>query len=102
MALIDKGLCLTCKVTMASLPELSTNYSKALELIDEAHTRDPNKIPAPDGSGELPYELHYAQKMTRWLAQRYPDASPALQVACRAQHFRRSVIATTLLTVYET
>lgn len=87
---------------MASLPELSTNYSKALELIDEAHTQDPNKIPAPDGSGELPYELHYAQKMTRWLAQRYPDASPALQVACRAQHFRRSVIATTLLTVYET
>lgn len=37
----------------------------------------------------MPYELHYAQKMTRWLARRSPDASPALQLACRAQHFRR-------------
>ncbi|KAK4223949.1 cytochrome b2 [Podospora fimiseda] len=27
--------------------------------------------------------------MTRWLALRKPDASPALQLACRAQHFRR-------------
>ncbi|KAK4103896.1 hypothetical protein N658DRAFT_493361 [Parathielavia hyrcaniae] len=27
--------------------------------------------------------------MTRWLASRKPDASPALQLACRAQHFRR-------------
>lgn len=74
---------------MASFPPLSTNYSTAIKLIDEAHARDPNKTTAPDGSGEVPYELHYAQKMTRWLAQRCPDASPALQVACRAQHFRR-------------
>ncbi|KAK1770531.1 cytochrome b2 [Phialemonium atrogriseum] len=27
--------------------------------------------------------------MTRWLELRSPDASPALQLACRAQHFRR-------------
>ncbi|KAK7721698.1 hypothetical protein SLS63_009481 [Diaporthe eres] len=74
---------------MASLPPLSTSYSTAIKLIDEAHAQDPNKIPAPDGSGDVPYELHYAQKMTRWLASRCPDASPALQVACRAQHFRR-------------
>lgn len=79
---------------MASLPPLSTNYSTAIKLIDEAHAKDPNKTPAPDGSGDVPYELHYAQKMTRWLASRCPDASPALQVACRAQHFRRSVIVT--------
>ncbi|KAH7033249.1 uncharacterized protein B0I36DRAFT_383143 [Microdochium trichocladiopsis] len=38
---------------------------------------------------EVPYELHYAQKMTRWLRLRCPEASPVLQVACRAQHFRR-------------
>ncbi|KXJ93090.1 FMN-dependent dehydrogenase-domain-containing protein [Microdochium bolleyi] len=44
---------------------------------------------AADNSNAVPYELHYAQKMTRWLALRCPDASPALQVACRAQHFRR-------------
>jgi hypothetical protein len=86
---------------MASLPPLSTNYSAALRLIDEAHAQDPNKIPGPDGSGELAYELHYAQKMTRWLAQRCPDASPALQVACRAQHFRRFVTVNTPLTGHE-
>ncbi|KAL1850406.1 hypothetical protein Daus18300_012940 [Diaporthe australafricana] len=74
---------------MASLPPLSTNYATAIKLIDDAHAQDPNKTPAPDGSGEVPYELHYAHKMTRWLAPRCPDASPALQVACRAQHFRR-------------
>ncbi|CAN8095635.1 unnamed protein product [Discula destructiva] len=71
------------------LPPLKLNYSKGLSLIDEAHARDPNRIPSPDGSGEVPYELHYAQKMTRWLAERCPDASPTLQLACRAQHFRR-------------
>ncbi|KAK3956088.1 cytochrome b2 [Pseudoneurospora amorphoporcata] len=27
--------------------------------------------------------------MTRWLALREPEASPVLQLACRAQHFRR-------------
>lgn len=73
-----------------SLPALKANYAKALSLIDEAHAQDPNKIPSPDGSGEeTPYELHYARKMTRWLASRCPGAPPTLQLACRAQHFRR-------------
>lgn len=71
------------------LPALKPNYVKALSLIDEAHAQDPNKMPSPDGSGEVPYELHYAQKMTRWLAERCPEAPPTLQLACRAQHFRR-------------
>ncbi|KAK4172348.1 hypothetical protein QBC36DRAFT_314918 [Triangularia setosa] len=69
---------------MTSLPALPSNYGTALSLIDEAHAQDPRK-----GPNDVPYELHYAQKMTRWLAQRKPDASPALQLACRAQHFRR-------------
>lgn len=76
---------------MTSLRPLQANYATALTVIDEAHAQDPNKIPSPDGSGgEIPYELHYAQKMTRWLELRCPDASPILQLACRAQHFRRS------------
>lgn len=75
----------------ASLPPLEEKYAKALKLIDEAHATDPRKVSPPDGSGEVPYELHYARKMTRWLAPRCPDASPTLQLACRAQHFRRSV-----------
>ncbi|KAK4137907.1 hypothetical protein BT67DRAFT_439124 [Trichocladium antarcticum] len=72
---------------MASLPPLPANYAAALRLIDEAHAADPNTIPR-DGA-TVPYELHYAQQMTRWLAARQPDAPPALQLACRAQHFRR-------------
>lgn len=76
-----------------SLPELSPAYSTAIKLIDDAHAQDPNKAAADEGEGgEVPYELHYARKMTRWLALRCPDASPALQVACRAQHFRRFVL----------
>lgn len=77
---------------MTSLPPLQANYATAFTLIDEAHAQDPNKIPSSDSpQGEVPYELHYAQKMTRWLGLRCPDASPILQLACRAQHFRRSV-----------
>lgn len=76
---------------------LPANYATAIRLIDEAHSHDPKRIPAPDDtsvispitSSTVPYELHYAQKMTRWLTLRSPDASPALQLACRAQHFRR-------------
>ncbi|KAK7749733.1 hypothetical protein SLS53_000312 [Cytospora paraplurivora] len=75
---------------MASLPPLEGSYVTGLKLIDEAHAQDPTRTPFPDGSAQdVPYELHYAQKMTRFLALRSPDASPALQLACRAQHFRR-------------
>ncbi|KAK0643087.1 hypothetical protein B0T16DRAFT_331484 [Cercophora newfieldiana] len=72
----------------SSILPLPVNYDTALKLIDEAHAKDPRT--AEDKSGNaLPFELDYAQKMTRWLAARCPEASPALQLACRAQHFRR-------------
>ncbi len=63
------------------------NYEAALSLIDEAHAQDP-KIAIVDGH-DVPYELHYAQQMTRYLNLRSPNASPILKVAIRAQHFRR-------------
>ncbi|PSS18827.1 hypothetical protein M430DRAFT_35232 [Amorphotheca resinae ATCC 22711] len=63
------------------------NYQAAIDLIDEAHAQDPN-IVTLDGQN-VPYELHYAQKMTHYLSLRAPDASPVLKVAIRAQHFRR-------------
>lgn len=72
----------------AELPPLPANYAKALELIDEAHSQDPRPSTAKDSSS-VPHELHYARKMTAWLAVRSPSASPELQLACRAQHFRR-------------
>ncbi len=71
------------------LPSLPSQYEKAIELIDEAHAKDPKLIDGPDGPSTLPYELHYAREMTKWLAKRCSNASPVLQVACRAQHFRR-------------
>ncbi|KAI1125355.1 glutamyl-tRNA synthetase [Nemania abortiva] len=78
----------------AVLPELPANFAAALKLIDDAHADDPKTVPGvADGSSNnnaaVPNELHYARKMTRWLAVRCPDASPTLQLACRAQHFRR-------------
>jgi hypothetical protein len=75
---------------MAFVKELPENYAAGLRLIDEAHAQDPRTAPSEDGSGIVAYELQYAQKMTKWLAALCPDASPALQLACRAQHFRRS------------
>ncbi|KAI3334336.1 hypothetical protein F4824DRAFT_211904 [Ustulina deusta] len=75
---------------MTTLPDLPANFVAALRLIDDAHAEDPKTVPSPAGGDEtVPNELHYARKMTRWLAVRCPDASPVLQLACRAQHFRR-------------
>lgn len=71
-----------------TLPPLPVEYARGLDLIDDAHAQDPKTIPGPDGT-TLPYELHYARKMTKWLALRSPSAAPVLQLACRAQHFRR-------------
>ncbi|KAF5585197.1 glutamyl-trna synthetase [Fusarium pseudocircinatum] len=70
------------------LPPLPAEYARGLELIDAAHAQDSRTVEAPDGT-TIPFELNYAQKMTKWLARRCPDASPVLQLACRAQHFRR-------------
>jgi hypothetical protein len=63
------------------------NYEAAISLIDEAHSQDPN-IAIVNGV-DVPYELHYAQKMSQYLTLRSPSASPILKVAIRAQHFRR-------------
>lgn len=69
-----------------SLPPLPAQYLKGLELIDAAHAQDERKA---KGTTDIPFELQYAIKMTKWLTLRCPDASPVLQLACRAQHFRR-------------
>ena len=66
-------------------------HEKALFLIDEAHAEDPNKITV-NGMG-MPYELHYARKMSEYLQKRSPDASDELKLAIRAQHFRRWEVA---------
>ncbi|KAL2432830.1 hypothetical protein ABEF95_013316 [Exophiala dermatitidis] len=67
---------------------MAPNLEKALELIDAAHKEDPNTIQLDDGAS-VPYELHYAQKMSKYLDLHTPNAGPLLKTAARAQHFRR-------------
>ncbi|KAJ6171128.1 hypothetical protein N7470_000195 [Penicillium chermesinum] len=64
-----------------------SKYDRALERIDRAHKDDPNIVEA-DGTA-IPYELHYAQKMTGYLERLDPSASELLRLAIRAQHLRR-------------
>ncbi|KAL4896722.1 hypothetical protein BDV59DRAFT_199073 [Aspergillus ambiguus] len=64
-------------------------FTKALQLIDAAHAEDPNTITPPSSTTAIPYELHYANKMTKYLTQRDPSASELLRLAIRAQHLRR-------------
>ena len=66
---------------------MAPQFERAVQLIDEAHAQDPKKVTI-DGQ-EVPYELHYGQKMTSYLERRSPNASDALKLAVRAQHFRR-------------
>ena len=63
------------------------NFENAMLAIDRAHAEDPNTTQI-DGH-KVPYELHYAKKMSDYLHKRQPDASEELQLAIRAQHFRR-------------
>ena len=66
---------------------MAPDVAKALDLIDAAHKEDPDKV---EINGEtVPYELHYAQKMTKFLDLHTPDADPLVLTAARAQHFRR-------------
>lgn len=66
---------------------MSGQYEKAVTAIDEAHAQDPKKVNV--GGEEVPYELHYARKMSEYLEKRDPSASETLKLAIRAQHFRR-------------
>lgn len=73
--------------TKAKTPEMATSYERALSIIDEAHAQDPKTV-VIDGNN-VPYELHYAQKMSYYLSLRCPEASETLRIAIRSQHFRR-------------
>lgn len=64
-----------------------TRFHDTIRAIDAAHALDPKIINA--NGKDVPYELHYAQKMSSYLDKRAPNASDILRVAIRAQHFRR-------------
>ncbi|MEM9527027.1 MAG: DUF4202 domain-containing protein [Bacteroidota bacterium] len=59
----------------------------ALAAFDALNAQDPRKVITTDG--EQPYELIYGYRMSEALATFAPDASPALQLAARAQHLER-------------
>jgi hypothetical protein len=62
-------------------------FLEAMKAIDEGHSLDPRTVVA-DGIS-VPYELHYAQKMSEYMGRLTLSPSHALQLAIRAQHFRR-------------
>lgn len=66
---------------------MAPNLAQAFEKIDAAHREDPNKVEV-DGQ-TIAYELHYAQKMTKFLELHSPNVDPLVATAARAQHFRR-------------
>ena len=68
---------------------MPTPYETALAAIDAAHAEDPTTTTTPTSTDPVPYELHYAQKSTSYLARLSPNPSEALRLAVRAHHFRR-------------
>lgn len=71
-----------------NIAKMSTHpFEKALQLIDVAHAQDPKTVTI--NGIDIPYELHYSEKMTTYLMKRHPSASETLCLAIRAQHLRR-------------
>ncbi|EEA20491.1 hypothetical protein TMatcc_000475 [Talaromyces marneffei ATCC 18224] len=72
---------------------MSDKFQRALSAIDEAHSQDPNLTTITEQNESetksIPYELHYAQKMTSYLESYNSSASEPLRLAIRAQHLRR-------------
>ena len=66
---------------------LSSRFGDAIARIDRANAEDPHA--GGQHAGARPKELVYGEHMSAWLARLVPDASEALQLACRAQHIRR-------------
>ena len=69
------------------MPEDNTPFARAMQLIDEANSADPNRVEA-DGR-DWPKELLYSERMSDMLARFNPDADEAMQLAIRAQHIER-------------
>jgi hypothetical protein len=65
------------------MPDLAAAFA----TFDAFNADDPNRLQV-DGQS-VPKELHSARRMTAWLDKIAPGASPALQLAARAQHIGR-------------
>jgi hypothetical protein len=62
-------------------------FNIAIELIDEANSKDPNKATADDK--DWPKELLYSHRMSEMIEHYAPEADDAMKLAMRAQHIQR-------------
>ena len=60
------------------------SYTRARQLIDEAHSGDP--VHGTDGR---PAELVYADRVEAWVVRLVPGATSLLRLAARCQHLER-------------
>jgi len=67
---------------------LNTQFNKAIQLFDEANSKDPFKEDDSNGLSH-PKELLYSQRMSEQLNQFESNASEAIQLAARCQHICR-------------
>ena len=65
----------------------SACFDAAIAAFDRANSEDPNTETFEGKT--YPKELLYAQRMSEMLARYAPEASEAVQLACRAQHIQR-------------
>lgn len=68
-------------------------FEAALRAFDAANAEDPSSI--QDGGRARPRELVQAERLSRWVERREPNASEALLLAARCQHLRRWCIPRT-------
>lgn len=73
--------------TKAMESQQMSRFQEAVERIDAANARDPNRVEGPGGS--IAKELLYGQRMTRTLQALVPNADELLRLACRASHICR-------------
>jgi hypothetical protein len=66
---------------------MNEKFRKAIALIDEENSRDPNKELV--NGALVPRELLYSQRLTGWVLKLEPNASEALRLAARSQHICR-------------
>jgi hypothetical protein len=66
---------------------MNDRFERAIALIDEENSRDPNHEVA--NGQAVPRELLYSQRLTDWVLRLEPNSSEALRLAARSQHIAR-------------
>ena len=67
--------------------DLSHGFEKAISEFDRLNAQDPKKR---EVNGEqIPYEVFFANCMTKWVSKLDPDASEVVRLAARCQHLCR-------------